>query len=324
MPVTRADAPLRVGQAARVAVHDRVVGHAAGERVVLGAARRPARGRAARPRRRGGPPPRARAARGGGADLDRVARRRCPPREPSARRSSWSAASLIAFRWRSCSNWRPGGAMSGCQRLAIRRRASCTSRLSNGGSSSSRSRCCSTSRTRGHDPTTLATRRRGPILPCAMSSQYIFTMHRLSQAFTRPTRRCSTTSRWPSTRARRSACSATTAPASRRCCGSWPGVDRSTAARPQLAPGRDRGHARAGAAARRVQGRARQRRGRRRRDARRCSTASTSSPPNYSDETADEFGADPGADRRGRRVEPRHAARIRDGRAAPAAAATPT
>jgi hypothetical protein len=31
-----------------------------------------------------------------------------PPREPSARRSSWSAASLIAFRWRSCSNWRPG------------------------------------------------------------------------------------------------------------------------------------------------------------------------------------------------------------------------
>ena len=45
---------------------------------------------------------------------------------------------------------------------------------------------------------------------------------------------------------------------------------------------------------------------------------------NYSEETAEEFGAHPGADRRGRRLEPRHAARIRDGRAAPAARPTPT
>ena len=36
--------------------------------------------------------------------------------------------SLIACRWRWCSCCLPGGAMSGCQRLAIRRRASCTSR----------------------------------------------------------------------------------------------------------------------------------------------------------------------------------------------------
>ena len=40
---------------------------------------------------------------------------------------------------------------------------------------------------------------------------------------------------------------------------------------------------------------------------------------NYSDETADEFAAPPGADRRRRRVEPRHERRVRDGRAAPAA-----
>src|SRR6185437_14826075 len=35
-PGDRAHAPLRVGEAAGIAVHDRVVGHAAGERIVLG------------------------------------------------------------------------------------------------------------------------------------------------------------------------------------------------------------------------------------------------------------------------------------------------
>ena len=45
---------------------------------------------------------------------------------------------------------------------------------------------------------------------------------------------------------------------------------------------------------------------------------------NYSDDTAEEFADDPGQDRRRRRLEPRHAARLRDGRAAPAAPATPT
>ena len=72
-----------------------------------------------------------------------------PARDESASSASWSAASLIAWRWRWCSCWRPGGAMSGCQRLASRRRASCTLRWSNGGSSSSSRRACSTSRTWG-------------------------------------------------------------------------------------------------------------------------------------------------------------------------------
>ena len=53
----------------------------------------------------------------------------------------------------------------------------------------------------------------------------------------RRTRRSSTTSRWPSSPARRSACSATTAPASRRCCGSWPGIDTEFRGEAQLAPG---------------------------------------------------------------------------------------
>ena len=69
----RADAPLRVAQAARVAVHDRVVGHARAERVVLG----PVGGVLAgallglvgAPALLG-----ARLARGRGGDLDRVAR----------------------------------------------------------------------------------------------------------------------------------------------------------------------------------------------------------------------------------------------------------
>src|SRR4051812_11372931 len=55
----------------------------------------------------------------------------------------------MAFRWRSCSICLPGGARSGCQTLACRRRASWTSRFSNGGSSSSRSSACSMSRTCG-------------------------------------------------------------------------------------------------------------------------------------------------------------------------------
>src|SRR4051794_5394806 len=72
-----------------------------------------------------------------------------PLREPSASDSSWSAASLMAFRWRSCSICLPGGARSGCQTFACLRRASWTSRFSNGGSSSRRSSACSMSRTCG-------------------------------------------------------------------------------------------------------------------------------------------------------------------------------
>src|SRR5579862_99313 len=69
-----------------------------------------------------------------------------PPRAPSASRSSSSAMSLIACRWRWCSCCLPGGAMSGCQRFAIRRRASCTSRTSNGASISRSAIACSRSK----------------------------------------------------------------------------------------------------------------------------------------------------------------------------------
>ena len=143
-----ADAPLRIGEAARVAVHDRVVGNARAERVVLGAVgvvRAPA---PAPPRRRGGPPRRAQARVAAALTLTALRDTR-PPREPSARFSSWSAASLMALRWRSCSICLPGGARSGCQTLACLRRASWTSRFSNGGSSSSRRSACSMSRTCG-------------------------------------------------------------------------------------------------------------------------------------------------------------------------------
>ena len=72
-PVHAADAPLGIGEAARVAVHDRVVGHARAERVVA----RLVGGRGALALLLGVRPRallRAPLARGRGADLDRVAR----------------------------------------------------------------------------------------------------------------------------------------------------------------------------------------------------------------------------------------------------------
>ena len=77
---------------------------------------------------------------------------------------------------------------------------------------------------------------------------------------------------------------------------------------PRRGPARARRHrraARAGAAARPGQGRPRQRRGGRRRARARCWTASTSSPPNYSDETADELARLQEQHRRRRRLGPR-------------------
>ena len=58
-------------------------------------------------------------------------------------------------------------------------------------------------------------------------------MHRLSKASPAGQDGARTTSRSPSSPARRSACSATTAPASPRCCGSWPASIRTSAARPR-------------------------------------------------------------------------------------------
>ena len=144
---------------------------------------------------------------------------------------------------------------------------------------------------RGHDAPTLAVERSRclisgrsvararALLSCLpMSSQYIFTMHRLSKLH--PPEKTVlddiTLAFFPG---RRSACSATTAPASRRCCGSWRGPIRSTAARPRSRPARRVGMLEQEPGARREQGR----QGQRARTAsprrRRCSTASTSSPP---------------------------------------------
>ena len=151
-----------------------------------------------------------------------------------------------------------------------------------------------------------------------MAPQYIFTMHRLTKAY--PARQDGAQghhARVP-TRARRSACSATTARASRRCCGSWPGVDTDFRGEAQLAPGATvglleqephldeakdvRGNVEDGVAeiARAARPLQRARRQLLRRDRRRVR-------------------APPGADRRRRRLEPRHERRVRDGRAAPAA-----
>ena len=81
---------------------------------------------------------------------------------------------------------------------------------------------------------------------------------------------------------------------------------------------RDRGPARAGAAARPRQGRARQRRGRRARDARHARPLQRARRELLGRDRR-RVRAAPGRDRRRRRLEPRHHARDRDGRAAPAA-----
>src|ERR1039457_6335891 len=71
--------------------------------------------------------------------------------------------------------------MSGCQRLAIRRRASCTSRTSNGGSSSRSAIACSRSNTvamscpRYRTPT--------PYPPAPVPGEFIFQMYKLSKVY---------------------------------------------------------------------------------------------------------------------------------------------
>src|SRR5271165_2016510 len=89
---------------------------------------------------------------------------------------------------------------------------------------------------RGHGPSTLATPDTSyPACRCPLNTSSRCTGSRGS---TPPTRRSSRTSRSPFCRGRRSACSATTARASRPCCGSWPASIRSTAATPRSPPGR--------------------------------------------------------------------------------------
>ena len=71
----------------------------------------------------------------------------------------------------------------------------------------------------------------------AMSSQYIFTMYKLSPDA--PAGQAGAEGHLAElpARAPRSACSASTARASRRCCGSWPGSDTEYRGEAQLAPG---------------------------------------------------------------------------------------
>ena len=73
-----------------------------------------------------------------------------------------------------------------------------------------------------------------------MSSQYIFTMYKLSRTHPpdKQVLKDISLSFYP---APRSACSASTAPASRPCCGSWPGSTTSTAARRSSRPARPSG-----------------------------------------------------------------------------------
>ena len=64
-----------------------------------------------------------------------------------------------------------------------------------------------------------------------MAHQFIYHMQGLSKTYP-GNRKVLRTSTCRSIRTPRSACSASTAPASRRCCGSWPGSTRSSPARP--------------------------------------------------------------------------------------------
>ena len=89
-------------------------------------------------------------------------------------------------------------------------------------------------------------------------------------------------------------------------CGSWPGVDTEFRGDAHARARRDRRPARAGAAARREQGRARQRRGRRRRDARAARPLQRAGGQLLRRDGRRVRRA-AGADRRRRRLEPRHA-----------------
>ena len=98
------------------------------------------------------------------------------------------------------------------------------------------------------------------------------------EGLSRPTRRCSRTSRSRSCPAPRSACSATTARASRRCCGSWPASTPSSAATRSSRPARPSACSSRSPSSTRARTCAATSRTASPRRAR-CSTASTSWPP---------------------------------------------
>ena len=169
----------------------------------------------------------------------------------------------------------------------------------------------------GHDPTTLATPATSyPACQCPLSTSSRCTGCR---SCTRRTRRCSTTSRWPSIPGAKIGVLGYNGAGKSTLLRIMAGVDQEYRGEAALAPGATRRDARAGAAAGRVQGRQGQRRGRRRRDQGAARPLQRAGGQLL---RGDRRGVrrDPGEDRSGRRVEPRHAAGIRDGRAAPAAA----
>ena len=96
-----------------------------------------------------------------------------------------------------------------------------------------------------------------------MARQFIYHMQGLTKTYP-TTARCSRTSTCRSIRTPRSACSGSTARASRRCCGSWPGIDKEFTGEGWVGRRRARRLPAAGAAARSRQERARERDGGRR------------------------------------------------------------
>ena len=131
-------------------------------------------------------------------------------------------------------------------------------------------------------PGRLVTERRSPIPPirprkvppCPVSSSIICAACRRP---IRAARRSWTTSISPSTRTPRSACSASTAPASRRCCASWPASTRNWSGEAWVAEGATRRLPAAGAAARSARRRRARTSWRASRRRRRSSTATTNS-----------------------------------------------
>ena len=150
-----------------------------------------------------------------------------------------------------------------------------------------------------------------------MSSQYIFTMHRLSKVHPpdKTVLENITLAFYPGREDRRSRLQRRRQVHAAADHGRGrPGVPRRRRARPRG----ERRDARAGADARREQGRPRQRRGRRRRDEGAARPLQRAGGRLLGGERGG-VRAYPGSDRSRRRLEPRHPARLRDGRSAPAA-----
>ena len=226
--------------------------------------------------------------------------------------------SLIAWRWRWCSCCLPGGAMSGCQRLRHPPAGQLDVAHVEGRLQLQERHCCSRSKTvaivhsRYRTPT--------PYPAAAMAGEPIFQMYKLSKVH-------------PPDREVLKDISLSFLPGAKIGVLGYNGSGKSSLlrdhgrARPRVPrrrharAGRHRRTAGTGAAPGRVQGRARQRArgGGRRRRARRALQRACGQ---LLGRDGRRVRAPAGRDRRGRRLEPRRAARARDGRAALPAGAT--